>query len=65
MNKDEAVALRAAFLRALTVDGPTSDRRRKDYNQAIFDSERGFAVFNGTDLDMVMHKFDKAIKELA
>jgi hypothetical protein len=51
--------LRDEFLRLLTEDGPTQDRRRKDYNQAIFNPD-GWAVFNGTDLDMVMGKFDKA-----
>ena len=40
------------------------DRRRKEFNQAIFNKERGFACFNGTDLDMVMDKFDKAVKSL-
>ena len=49
-------------MKYLTVDSGTRDRRRKDYNQAIFDDEKGFAVFNGTDLDMVMDKFDLALK---
>ena len=53
--------LRALFLKYLTVDSETNDRRRKDYNQAIFDDKEGWAVFNGTDLDMVMEKFDKAV----
>ena len=53
--------LRAEFLRLLTEDGPTQDRRRKEYNQAIFDPS-GFAIFTGTDLQMVMDKFDQACK---
>ncbi len=53
--------LRALFLKYLTVDSETNDRRRKDYNQAIFDDKEGWAVFNRTDLDMVMEKFDKAV----
>ena len=57
MNGD----LRALFLKYLTIDSETNDRRRKDYNQAIFDDEKGYAVFNETDLDMVMEKFDKAV----
>lgn len=56
--------LRAEFLRLLTEDSETDDRRRKEFNQAIFDGERGFACFNGTDLSMVMEKFDKAVKNL-
>ncbi len=56
--------LRGLFLKYLTIDSETQDRRRKDFNQAIFDSEEGWAVFDGTDLDMVMEKFDKAVKHL-
>ena len=55
--------LRALFLKYLTQDSKTQDARRKEYNQAIFDGEEGWAVFNGTDLDMVLDKFDKAVKE--
>lgn len=54
--------LRAEFLRLLTVDSETKDRRRREYNQAIFDADEGWAVFNGTDLDMVMQKFDRAVR---
>lgn len=53
--------LRAEFVRLLTVDGPTTDRRRKDYNQAIFDPERGYAIWTSTDLAMVLAKFDRAV----
>ena len=60
--------LRALFLKYLTVDSETHDARRKDFNQAIFiDSADkmlgGKQVFTETDLDMVMEKFDKAVKE--
>jgi hypothetical protein len=63
MDQDIQV-LRDEFLRLLTVDGETKDRRRKDYNQAIFDPVEGWAVFNGTDLDMVLDKFDGAVKNI-
>lgn len=56
--------LREEFLRLLTEDSETNDRRRREYNQAIFDAERGFACFNGTDLGMVMDKFDRAVKNV-
>jgi hypothetical protein len=56
--------LRVEFLRLLTQDSETTDRRRKDYNQAIFDLERGYAIWIGTDLGMVMQKFDRAVKNL-
>ena len=52
--------LRDLFIKYLTEDSETTDRRRKDFNQAIFDKDEGWAVFNGTDLDMVLDKFDMA-----
>ena len=60
--------LRELFLKYLTVDSETQDARRKDFNQAIFIDPAdkffgGHQVFNGTDLDMVMTKFDKAVKD--
>ncbi len=54
--------LRAAFVRLLTTDSAHSDRRRRDYNQAIFHPE-GWAIFSRTDLAMVMEAFDAAMKE--
>lgn len=56
--------LRAEFLRLLTEDSETKDARRREFNQAIFDKDRGYAIWTGTDLDMVMSKFDKAAKNL-
>lgn len=61
--------LRAEFLRLLTEDGPTNDRRRKGYNQAIFIPEDevglgGAAVWDRTTLDMVMDKFDRAVRQV-
>ena len=58
--------MREIFLKYLTEDSKHKDRRKKDYNQAIFIGKEpfyGHQVFNGTDLDMVMEKFDKAFKE--
>jgi len=55
--------LREIFLKYLTVDSETKDARRKDFNQAIFNAKAGSAIFCRTDLDMVMEKFDKALKE--
>ncbi len=61
--------LRELFLKYLTVDSETHDARRKEFNQAIFIApdvpfHGGCQVFNGTDLDMVMGKFDQAVEEL-
>ncbi len=53
--------LRVEFLRRLTQDGPTRDRRRRDFNQAVFDPN-GWAVWSETSLDMVMDKFDRAVR---
>ena len=64
MNKQEKEKLRKAFIHNLTFDSVTQDARRKEFNQAIFDAKEGWAVFNGTDLDMVMEKFDKALQGL-
>ncbi len=61
--------LRRLFLKYLTEDSETHDARRKEFNQAIFIDPSdtfsgGMQVFNSTDLDMVMDKFDKALKEV-
>ena len=57
--------LRAIFLRLLTHDSDTLDRRSRDFNQAIFDAKSGWSVFNETDLGMVMDKFDRAVRAYA
>jgi hypothetical protein len=65
--KEEIVStncLRHEFLRLLTEDSDTNDRRKKEFNQAIFDKKEGWQVFNGTDLFMVMDRFNKAVKNL-
>jgi len=67
-KREERERIRALFLKYLTVDSKTQDARRKEFNQAIFIDPKdkifgGRQVFNGTDLDMVMEKFDKALKE--
>lgn len=62
--------LRSEFVRLLTADTPTNDRRRSEYNQAIFFPANEFSwsgkpIRNVTTLDMVLEKFDKAVKNLA
>jgi hypothetical protein len=56
--------LRKFFIKYLTVDSETQDMRRKDFNQAIFDKDEGWACFEATDLSMVLNAFDMAVKEL-
>ena len=53
--------IRKLFIKYLTQDSETRDARRKEFNQAIFDAQKGFANYCQTDLDMVLEKFDKAL----
>jgi hypothetical protein len=55
--------LRELFIKYLTQDSTTMDARRREFNQAIFDAEKGFANYCRTDLAMVLEKFDKAMRE--
>lgn len=57
--------LREEFIKFLTVDSETSDARRREFNQAIFSGERGYAIWDRTDLSMVMQKFDRAVREIS
>lgn len=63
MTEDLAASLRAEFVRLLTTDSPHQDRRRRDFNQAVF-MEDGKPVWTETDLDMIMDKFDKAARNV-
>lgn len=63
-------ALRDEFIRLLTVDSEHHDRRRKDFNQALFMSPDdplfpGNQAWTHIDFWMVMEKFDKAVKNVA
>ncbi len=61
--------LREFFIKRMTIDSETTDRRRKDYNQAIFhfwddEPEKGsYMVWTETTLEMVMQCFDNAVKD--
>ena len=61
--KEEKLKLRGLILKYLTEDSGTGDRRRKEFSQAIFAKKEGYAVFNGTDLGMVMDKVDRALND--
>ena len=60
MERGETDALRAEFVKMLTVDG-SRDRRRRDFNVAVFDAEEGWAIWDRTDLSDVMDAFDHAV----
>ena len=47
----------------LTHDVAT-DRRKRLYNQGIFDEVKGFANYQGIDVEMVLHSFDMAAKAI-
>ena len=55
---------REQFIKTLTVDSESQDRRRRGFNQAIFDPNDGLAVWTSTDLDMVLLAYDNATKRL-
>lgn len=57
-------ALRKEFVRLLTTDSETHDRRRRDFNQAIFTADEGWAIWSSTDLNMVMDKFEDAARNV-
>jgi hypothetical protein len=60
MNKADARRVKRSILRCLTEDFTYGRRKdgqplkRPKRNQRIFDAKQGHAVFNGTDLEMVM-----------
>lgn len=71
--RGEIEKLRELFVRRLTVDSETQDRRRREYNQALFSyysddffhktSEETYQRWNEITLEMVMQKFDAAVKD--
>jgi len=66
---EQIAALRAEFIRLLTTDSPHHDRRKRDFNQAVFINHPGRAwhgkpAWNETTLDMITDKFDKAVRNL-
>jgi len=69
MSNVSVADLRKAFLKYLTQDSKIQDARHKEFNQAIFidstdEFSSGHQVFHDTTLDMVMEKFDKAVKDI-
>lgn len=68
MKENEVKLLRDLFIKFMTIDSNHTDRRKKDYNQAIFfkqfNGNEHIQVFNGTTMEMVLSKFDKAVKEV-
>ena len=59
--------LRELFIKRMTVDSEHNDRRRKDFNQAIFSyneyTEEWTQCFCDTSMEMVLTCFDDAVKD--
>lgn len=64
--------LRELFIKRMTVDSNHNDRRRKDFNQAIFSwwddepnktPENTYQVWSDMTMDMVLQCFDDAVKD--
>ena len=65
-GKEIIAELRELFIKRMTVDSDHNDRRRKDFNQAIFhydDDGSTYPVWCETDMDMVLQCFDDATKD--
>lgn len=58
---------RELFIKRMAVDSETHDARRKDFNQAIFSYDEYTGehsqCFNDTSMEMVLDKFDLAVKD--
>ena len=62
----ELAKIRELFIRRMTVDSDHHDRRRRDFNQAIFtfrEDGSTFANWTHTDMDMVLTCWDNAVKD--
>lgn len=62
----ELAKIRELFIRRMTVDSEHHDRRRNDFNQAIFgvnDDGTTYQCFNDTDMDMVLKCWDDAVRD--
>ncbi len=66
MQQWELMKLRELFVQRMTVDSDHHDRRRTDFNQAIFtvrEDGSTFANWNDMDMNMVLKCFNDAVKD--
>lgn len=62
MTGQERIAIKESILHYLTDDWNNHKRGRyHSENQALFDKEEGYAIWNDIDLEMVMEKVVKGI----
>lgn len=70
-GKKNFAELRNLFIKRMTEDSDHNDRRRKDFNQAIFGwsdekykaPENTYQVWSEMDMAMVLQCFDDAVKD--
>lgn len=70
-GKKNFLELRELFIKRMTEDSDHNDRRRKDFNQAIFHyddekykaPENTYQVWCEMTMDMVLQCFDDAVKD--
>ncbi len=55
--------LRDEFIRLLTTD-VGKDKRRREYNQAIFNPHNGRPDWDNVHISMILEKFDKACRNI-
>lgn len=59
--------LRELFIKRMTIDSEHSDRRKRDFNQAIFFydeyNNEHIQCFHGTTMEMVLQCFDDAVRD--
>ena len=63
--RDTIAKLRELFITRMTVDSPHHDRRRRDYNQAIFcfDDYNPDGIAEMCSMDEVLACFDDAVRD--
>lgn len=65
-GKKNFAELRELFIKRMTIDSDHNDRRRQDFNRAIFgyrEDGSTYTVWSETDMDMVLQCFDDAIRD--
>ena len=70
-GKQIFLKLRELFIKRMTEDSKHNDRRRRDFNQAIFGwqdendktPEKTYCVWSDIDMDMVLRCFDDAVND--
>lgn len=72
-GKQNFAELRKLFIKRMTVDSEHNDRRRKDFNQAIFgwwkedeieaNPSKTFQCWTPMNMEMVLQCFDDAVKD--